>query len=936
MKLNRLALQLATIGLGAHLGVASAQGTDPQRLERVEITGSSIKRLRDEGALPVQVIRAADLVRQGITSAEQLVATLASNGFGIDNMTTNQGGDFLNSTADRAANNGAAGASLRGLGAQYTLVLLNGRRVSTHGLNGKSVDLNSIPLSAVDRVEILKDGASAIYGTDAIGGVMNFILRKNVTGLEASVFTDRTEQGHGDKDRASVLLGAGSLDSDGFNLMASLTYDTNDRLRGSQRSFHNGNQPERGLSMDTTGSPYANIGTAGGTAIPSSVRLPGEAFTSNRFNLLSIQGKCDTVTDQLQYRGDITGFTNASHACAWDYGKAWSMMQPVDRTNLVSRASFKLGSDHMAYVELVASRTKSAVEYTPIQLTALNLPTTSPYYQDLATLLPAYFRKPTDPVDARPVFDATRPERVRWRCMPCGPRQQDTTADASRALAALEGVFGGWDYKVGLSTARSKVNTVLGDGMMFADKINEAFRSGKINPFLLPGQQQTPEALQLIEDAKARGKALYGGQANVRQLDATVSGELMQLPAGALGAAFGIDIRKEDYRFREAQSGEPAINGVGAPASLDKVDRSIKAVFAELSVPVIKDLELQLAVRHDKYDDFGGTTNPKLAMRWQPAKTLGFRASYSTGFHAPDFGPLYGGDSEGQFNSDINDPVLCPNGVETVPGLTGCGIRPLIVTKSNRNLKPEKAKQLSLGVLAQPVPWMAATLDFWTIELTDRIGALSGQLLVKRYDQYKNFVIRNADGEIDRVEAPFQNLAGDKLSGIDLGLSATTKTDFGRFTAALDGTYTRSFRSRFSEADPWVQRVGEFGDTTYGYALHLRWKHQASLTWADGPWSATLSNSYSSGYKGEVDGFGSGVTPPNKPTRVSSYSLYHLSATYTGFKDLSLTVGVKNLLDTEPPFSAHNVDSVAGAGWDARVADPRMRSFTLRASYKFW
>ena len=133
-----------------------------QETQRIEITGSSIKRIQAEGALPVQVIRAADLAKRGIATAEQLVSTLASNGSGIDNLTSNQGGDFLNSTSDRAANNGASGISLRGFGAQYTLVLLNGRRVSTHGLSGKSVDLNSIPLTAVDRVEILKDGASAM------------------------------------------------------------------------------------------------------------------------------------------------------------------------------------------------------------------------------------------------------------------------------------------------------------------------------------------------------------------------------------------------------------------------------------------------------------------------------------------------------------------------------------------------------------------------------------------------------------------------------------------------------------------------------------------------------------------------------------------------------------------------------------------------------
>ena len=171
MKLNPIVLSLTLLSLPSHVF--------GQATQRVEITGSSIKRIQAEGALPIQVIRFEELQRMGISSAEQLVSTLAANGNGIDSLTTNQGGDFLNSTASKPANNGAAAASLRGLGAQYTLVLINGRRLSTHGLNGQSVDLNSIPISAVDRIEILKDGASAIYGTDAIGGVINFILRKD-------------------------------------------------------------------------------------------------------------------------------------------------------------------------------------------------------------------------------------------------------------------------------------------------------------------------------------------------------------------------------------------------------------------------------------------------------------------------------------------------------------------------------------------------------------------------------------------------------------------------------------------------------------------------------------------------------------------------------------------------------------------------------------
>lgn len=929
MKLTTLAhaVSLICIALPVAAQDAAPEKKDPTKLEKIEVTGSSIKRVQDEGSSPIQVLKAQDLVKLGITSAEQLLANISANGNGIDGLVTNQGSDFLNSAGKKGPNNGASGASLRGLGSEYTLVLLNGRRVATHALNGSSVDLNSIPLAAIDRVEILKDGASAIYGTDAIGGVINFILKRDYKGFEATAFGDVTEHGDGNIFRASLLGGFGDLATDRFNVMTSLTYDTNDRLRGKQRDFHNGYQPDRGLAPDTTGTPFANIGQARGTALGSRFALPGNTQTYNRVNLLALQGQCTTISDMSPYRGDITGFNNNNQACAYDYGKQWSLLQPIDRTNLISRGSLAISPDHTAFVEVVASRNKSAVEYTPIQITNQNYPAfikdpngnniRSPYYQDLTGLVPG--------------FNNQLAERIRWRCLDCGPRQQDTTTDAFRVLAGLEGNLSGWDYKFGLSSSESKATTLLGEGNMLRVAINAALSSGIINPFLLPGQSQTQQAQDAINAAKAKGLSLYGGKATVKQFDGSVSKELVALPAGPLAIAVGLDVRTENYRFNQSQDTQPAILGVSAPSTLEKVSRDIKAVYGELQVPIVKNLDLQLAVRHDRYSDVGSTTNPKVAAKWQLLPQLGFRSSYSTGFHAPDFNSLYGGAATGQFNSDINDPILCPTGKEP----RGCGIRPEIIGVSNTNLKPEKSKQWSAGVLLQPAPWFSASVDFWQIDLTDRIGAISGQLLVSRYAQYAQYVTRNADGDIESITSPTFNLGGDKTRGADVNLTGNWKTDLGQFVTTVDGTYTSSFKSRFSEADPYTELVGKFGDTTNGFNLHVRWKHAANITWAQGPWSTTFSQNYTGGYQAERDGFGSGFTAAGAPDRIKSYTLYNLTGTYTGIKNLSITAGIKNLFDTKPSFSNHNVDNVAGAGWDGRVGDPRLRSFILRLNYKF-
>ena len=347
MKLKKLAQVISLICIAGPAFAQTAPDAPktpdgkPQSVERITVTGSNIKRVQDESAQVLQVITKEEINRAGITSAEQLIASISANGTGADNLSSNTGIQ-LGST-DRN-NNGNSSANLRGLGAASTLVLLNGRRVSTHGAKGNAVDLNSIPLAAVERVEVLKDGASAIYGTDAIGGVINFILRKDYRGVEVTAFSDTTADGGGNIYRGSILGGMGDLAKDGYNVMASLTFDRNERLNAPQRKFVNGYQPDRGLSPDTTGTPFATQTGGAGTAIGSSFRTPNLGTgtqTFNRANLLSFQGKCDTGQQMSQYQFLLWGSPGFRYGCAYDYTGQAVLIQPVDRTNFVSRGTMQ-------------------------------------------------------------------------------------------------------------------------------------------------------------------------------------------------------------------------------------------------------------------------------------------------------------------------------------------------------------------------------------------------------------------------------------------------------------------------------------------------------------------------------------------------------------------------------------------------------------------
>jgi len=250
---------------------SSASGAeDDRRLETVVVTGSSIKRKVAESALPIQVLTTEDIRREGINSPEQLISFLNSSGNGLDNLASNA--DVVGGA--QRGNNGASSANLRGQGAAATLILLNGRRVAAHGLNGGAVDINQIPMAAIERVEILKDGASAIYGTDAIGGVINFILKNNFQGLNANAFADVTELGGGAIYRASITGGLGDVNADGWNLMATVSLSDHRELRGDSRDFVNTFQPDRGLSVDTRGTPFATIFPLTNTLITSAAAAP--------------------------------------------------------------------------------------------------------------------------------------------------------------------------------------------------------------------------------------------------------------------------------------------------------------------------------------------------------------------------------------------------------------------------------------------------------------------------------------------------------------------------------------------------------------------------------------------------------------------------------------------------------------------------------------
>ncbi|MFO1328347.1 MAG: TonB-dependent receptor [Rubrivivax sp.] len=946
MKLTPLASAVALLGLSSAV-LAQSPAT-----QRVEITGSSIKRIAAEGALPVQVITRQELERQGIVTAEQLIASLATNGNGLDNLAANA--DVVAGAA--RGNNGASCANLRLQGCASTLILLNGRRVAAHGLNGGVVDIQSIPMAAVDRIEVLKDGASATYGTDAIGGVINFILRKNYSGLEAQAFTDITEAGGGNINRIKLTGGFGDLDRQGFNVLVGLSVSENKALRGDQRSFVNTFQPDRGLSVDTRGTPYAtlfaistlnsalsrdNLNATGRSTGPT---LPGGGTqTYNGINVLDLPGGagCASIDGMAAYDEVLWATPAARFGCAWDTGRAAVLQQPVTNTNLVARGTFKLG-EHQLAAEFVGAKVESKKSFSANQISSsttasspffnLAYPSSGPSYNEVFNALVKTF----------PQLEANRglPMAMRWRCMPCGNREIETESDTSRVLLSADGpLFGGWDYRAGLSRATSDSTSTLGNGYFYGREFAALINTGVLNPFSLT---QTPQALAALDSVMAHGVTLYGGKYTVDQVDAVVSGPVFKLPGGDAMAAVGTDVRTEKYRFNGNATDLVTQGRVfNAPFdsinTLDTVKRDVKAVFAELQLPITRQLELTLSGRYDDYTGFGSTTNPKASLRFAPTQQLMARASYGTGFRVPTFNQLFFGITESTYSGkDLVDPQRCAAGI--VSATPGCeSITPVVLTGGKPELGPEESKQWTAGVVWEPVDGFSVSVDYWDIRRDGTVQALALSDLVKNFTLFPGNFIRDAAGNLVAVDTRWVNAGQTITKGVDIIAKASGRLPSARWSVVLDGTYLVEKKSRLIASSPFgASEVGQF---TRAGDLGLRWKHNLTGSLSSGPWTGTLVHQYRSGYTDAVlPGVANGsVVPANWNPKVKAYQLWNASVAWSGMKNLTLTAGVKNLLDKDPPFSAaYDSNTGAGSSWEPRVADPRGRSFTLQVDYKFF
>lgn len=961
------------------------------------VTGSRIKQDPTKSAAPLQVITPSDLSREGINSPEQLISFLSTNGTGADNLASN--GD-VTSGAQRGTN-GLSAANLRGQGAAATLVLLNGRRVAAHGLTGGAIDVNQVPFAALERVEVLKDGASAIYGTDAIGGVINFITKSNFQGVVLNGFTDITQRNDSAIYRLSGTAGYGDLDTQGFNIMGAVSKSWNSGLLGKDRDFVNGNQPNRGLSVDTRGTPIATAFPANPNSIfaPTGSLLGGTTNSAANFflpgllipgtttradggiNPLDLPGGagCDSVSGGMAYDEVLWSVPGARFACSWDTGRAAVLQQPLQTLTYYGKATLALG-DHRLAAEITGSDADSKKRFSNNQYSInattmplyypLNATTAATYnsvYDTIAGTFPAVGAVGDRTVDA--VGNYGKPIAYRWRNIPGGNREYVTNTKTIRGALTAEGPLGGtWDYRAGASYAKSEASSVLGTGYHYAGIFRNAanaaasgvagatnggidpraptapgatrpgivglLNSGILNPFSV---DQSAAALAGLDAISAEGTTLYGGQYEVKQFDASVSGSLFDLPAGAVQVALGADYRRETYSFNgspAAVAGQAEIFNVAFDNvnALTPKNRNVKAVYAEMSVPVLESLELTGAVRLDDYTGFGSTVNPKFTARFSPTDWVMLRASYNTGFRVPSFNQIFNGVTESPNpGNNLTDPSTCPAG-GVVNVTAGCGaITPTSLSGGNLNLGPETSEQYSAGIVFTPAPQFSASVDFWSIAVDNTIGALTIAQLLANQSSFSDRVIRTSN-VITQLDLRADNIGSRRTQGLEVALRGGVDAFGGVLTAGLDGTYLLKKKEKFLPTAPFGSSL--IGVFTYAGDLGLKWKHSAFINYAVDDMLFSFSQIYRNGYKNNA--LPASASRPDYNARVKAYVTYNLSAAMDMNDKLRLTAGIRNVFDTDPPFAiTYDSNTGAGSSWEPRVADPRGRSFTLAVEAKF-
>lgn len=941
--LSRSVRLIFASGLALGMHAAVAQETDAP-VQRVEITGSSIKRIAAEGALPVQTLSKAQIEQSGASNVADLIATLPSmQGFTTSSMSVNGGGGGMQT------------ASIHGIGEGYTLVLLNGRRLAP-STSGSTVNLASIPLAAVERVEILTDGANTLYGSDAIAGVVNFILKKNQQEAIIEASYNQPRSSGGTTSTASISKGWGDLDKDGFNVLLSVSHDESKASYAKDESFS-----QSGVI------PFYSNGKAYQLYQLSSNSIPGVATA--RYTKPDGTAGSVAFSPNLLATGSCNGANlfKVGNRCLYDYAATVENTPGLKRDSGFGTLNYKINGSTDFFAEALISSFSNTAQYAaPAQPLGLSL--SSPLYSKYITPYLSQLGVP-----AGSTVDSVT---MNLRLVDAGGRADEYKTIAKHLAFGFKGNVKDIDWSAAYTHSENKQTDTAAGGYMSLNAFDALVAAGKYDPFQPPsaaGKEVLASAVLHNVFSTTRSKI------DMIQLNGVA--EAFKLPAGSAMLSLGGDFTRQKYSeepdaYSQGQNKQQpdftdAIVGGGAGALPIDAKRNNWGTYGELLLPVIKDMDLTVSGR---YDDFSAVTNNKnfdadgnliapgkqgesaskatykLALRWHPINSVLLRASYGTGFKAPSMTnivkPLVNGGSS-QFHAcpitSASDPrfKLCNPGSAEYGLLSGGN-----AATGADALRPEQSKQATLGIRLEPITSLSLGFDWWDVKLRDQIQTLSEDLVFNNpavYDSLLRVYYDPIQKQNVLVAAltPF-NLASSHYQGIDWDHSYKTNTVLGKLNVQWTGTYMRKSEQETpgSGLEQNIGRFNSYSDVTF------RWISKLTTSLKTDRFTHSLTANYHSGYIDQVyteddsvvrEVLANGTLGDYVPItrKVSSYTTFDWQTKAQLSKNFTLTGGIKNLADIAPPFTIRNAGGGNQAGYDGRYADPLGRTFYLNGSYKF-
>jgi iron complex outermembrane receptor protein len=814
--------------------VAEAEGST--ELDAIEVTGSRLGRVAMEGALPVTVISREDILASGKISVADALRTSTFNSFGSFTSISGSSGQ------------GQTVVSLRGLGSNRTLVLVDGRRIATSpSLQGNGVDLNTIPLAAVERVEMLSDGASAIYGSDAIGGVINVILRKDYSGVEIAAGIGLPDNPGADEQDASIVAGVSSGDS---RMLFGASYTNEEPIFLRDRGYSRSTLPEPNADGSYNFSQTTGLSGFGNTVM--------NADFTQTFRVDS--AACEDNPGFYQLIDDVGNFTGVQggNMCGFDFTQFAADTTELTTTSVFVKYGYDISLDLGFEITATYAQSESFGRFAQAP--------------DLLFV----------PAEA-PTNTFGEDVNVFHRFAPLGTRDNRTRSGVLSVLPVLTYTYDLLDFEVGARISRFTF-TGLGSGYLLRSAAAAAAESGAYNPFDLenPGDETTLDSMTVT--------TTRDGLTEYREIFGTVRAPLFEMPLGTVYSAFGAEYRKERFFDNyDSQSEAGEVGGSSGNSSDGK--RNAYAFFGEIGMPVYEGVEVDVAARYDHYSDAaGGAFSPKVSARWQAQDNLTVRGSVGKGFRAPLLSELNAKDS---FSAEsARDLVICREA--GVPDSQCAEAQYNTFITANPNLDPETSTQFGFGVAMQPVEWADFTLDYYNITIEDSLTTYSAQSLIFRELLGQPLpegtaVNRRDNGSIDSIITTTDNIAEIQTDGLDLLVNTRFALgDWGLLRPSLAATWVLSYKVDDGVL-PARDEVDDPGVPEY--------RVTASVPWTYGSFTTTWNTTYIPPTAASADPGSPDPLALVQNGHVASNIVHDLQLSWESPWNSTLLVGVRDLFD---------------------------------------